>query len=300
MRVYLNGQVMDEADAVISVTDHSFLYGDGCFDAIGVWGGRLINLDEHLRRFRRSAQMMRLEVPISEAALRSQTLEIAAANGLDGARHGSVRVVLSRGGGAMGIMATQDAGPPTLVIMATPGSSPDPLGGEVPTVRAIVSRFHRADPAAQDPRVKCTSYATSVLAFLEARDAQADVAILRDSRGYVAEAHAANVFCIRGDAVLTPPESRGLAGITRRHVISVAKDLGYRCDEVDLTTYDLHTADELFLTASNSGITAVTMLDGRPVSDGPGEITGLLAHEYAFRAHASGAPIQEEANQSSP
>lgn len=294
MRYYLNGRLVDAEEALVPVTDHGFLYGDACFESVGVWGGRLIHLDDHVDRFFRSARVLRLAPPLDRRALGSLLREVAAANGFEDVDAGWLRVQLTRGTGGLGVGHSADLHDPTFVVVADAGAMVDPRRSPISVRRAVVSTYFRAHPALRDPRIKSIEYLTSVLAFLEARERGADVAILRTADGYVAEAHVANLFCVRDGELWTPPRTVALEGVTRRHVLEAARSLGIVCREEQLTAYDLYCADEVFTTAAASAVTAVGTVDGIALSHAvPGPVTSAVRATYVEQAYAAGTPIRQ-------
>lgn len=292
MWFYLNGEFVEDADARVSVTDHSFLYGDGCFEGIGVYEGRVLHLDEHVDRLFKSARMLRMTVPVSREELADLILETAARNGMGESPMGYLRPLLSRGSGPLGLKWSNRLGAPTLVIIPQLGDRRIGYGGDIDVLTAAVTSQVRAPASSLDPRIKTNNYLSSILAFFDAQDRGADIAILRDERGFLSEGHAMNLFCVRDGRVLSPMESAALGGITRRNILATARDLGYECVETDLTTYDLVCADEAFVTSSLEGAAAIGAVDGVPF-DGPvpGPVTSHIRGEYVKRACASGAAV---------
>lgn len=291
MWVYLDGCFVTEQDAKVAVTDHSFLYGDGCFEGIGVFNGRILHLDAHVERFFRSARMLRIDVPVDADSLRELILETAARNKMDASPQGYLRPVLSRGNGPMGLRWTVRLEGPTLAIIPQLTERRIAYGGETDVVSAITSTQVRAPSTSIEPRIKSNNYITSILAFIEAHDRGADVAIIRDDRGFISEGHAMNIFCVRDGQIMCPMESAALAGVTRSHVLTVARDLGLPVAETDLTAYDLICADEVFVTSSLEGVTAVGSVDGRPLEPAPGPLTARLRAAYIEQAIVGGTAV---------
>jgi branched-chain amino acid aminotransferase len=289
--VYLDGAFVPAADAKVSVTDHSFLYGDGCFEGIGVYAGKVLHLDAHVERLYRSARMLRIPMPVPPDELRSLIVETGSRNGMDAASHGYLRPVLSRGAGPMGLRWTVGIEHPTLTIIPQLDERHVDYGsGEMTLLSAIFTSQVRALPSSIDPRIKTNNYITSIMAFLEAHDRGADIAILRDDRGYLSEGHAMNLFCVREGRILSPMESAALGGITRSHVAGVARELGREVVESNLTAYDLICADEAFVTSSLEGVAAIRSIDGRALP-APGPITELVRERYVKLALENGTEI---------
>jgi branched-chain amino acid aminotransferase len=262
LKVWLDGQLVDEQAARVSASDHGFLLGDGVFETLRVYAGEPFALDEHLARLRASAEVMRIPVP---AGLGAAAHDVLRANEVSNAR---VRITLTSGGGPAGL--ARGAGLPTALVVAlplTPGS---------PTSTAVVSRFRR-DEHSPLAGVKTTSLAQSVVALAEARDAGADDALVLNMAGNLCEATTANVFLVHDGVAATPPLNAGcLAGITRAHV------LGLGAEERTMSRADLQQADEAFLTSSTREVQPLVAINGRPVGVGqPGPVTLRLAHAYS-------------------
>ena len=293
MWVYLNGAFVKEENAMVSVKDHSFLYGDGCFEGIGVFNGRVIHLREHVDRFYRSARMLRIPVPVPPAQLDDLIVETARRNGMGGSTGtGYLRPILSRGAGPLGVGWSTRIEKPTLAIIPQIGERKIAYGEEIPILTTVISTLTKPDPASIEPRIKTNNYLNSVLAFLDATDRGADAAILRDQRGFICEAHGMNIMAITRDQIITPPEGVALAGITRANVLRAASELGIECAETSLTPYDLICADEVLLTSSLDGVSAVSAIDGRALPGPvPGVTTRRLRDAYVKRALSDGVPV---------
>lgn len=293
MWVYLDGAFVKEENAMVSVKDHSFLYGDGCFEGIGVFRGRVIHLGEHVDRFYRSARMLRIPVPVRPPELHDLIVETARRNGMGGSSGtGYLRPILSRGAGPLGVSWSGRIEKPTLAIIPQSGERKIAYGDEIPVLTAVTSRYTKPDPASAEPRIKTNNYLNSILAFLEAADRGADAAILRDQRGFICEAHGMNIMTVTREEISSPPEGVALAGITRANVLRAATELGIKWAEASLTPYDLMCADEVFLTASLEGVSAVSAIDGQAMPGPvPGAITRLLRDAYVKRALSDGVPV---------
>jgi branched-chain amino acid aminotransferase len=292
MWFYVNGGFVEDEAAKISVTDHSFLYGDGCFEGIGVCEGRVLHLDEHVTRLFKSARLLRMQVPVSWAELRELILETAARNGMDRSPMGYLRPLLSRGAGPLGLKYSNKLGPATLVIIPQLGDRRIAYTGEIEIMSAVFSSYQRPGPGSLDARIKANNYLTYILAFLEAQDRGADIAILRDPAGYIAEGHAMNLFCVHDGRLYVPQESLALAGITRRNVIATARRIGCECIETNLTRYDLVAADEVFVTSSLEAIAAIGSIDGEQLPTPiPGAVTSAVRAAYVTVALEKGTPV---------
>lgn len=292
MWVYLDGAFVPEDDAVVSVKDHSFLYGDGCFEGIGVFGGRIIHLAEHVDRFYRSARMLRIPVPVPAGQLFDLIVEVARRNGMGGSEAGYLRPILSRGTGPLGVGWSARIDKPTLAIIPQTGERKIAYGDEVAVLTAVTSHYIKPDAASVEPRIKANSYLTSILAFLDAAERGADVAILRDQHGLVCEGHAMNIMAVSGDRIITPPQSSALAGITRANVLRAARELGIDWAETSLTSYDLVCAEEVFVTSSLDAVAAISVIDGLALPGPvPGPMTRRLRDAYVKRALSEGVPV---------
>ncbi len=290
---YLNGRFVEDADATIPVTDHSFLYGDGCFEGVSVVEGKILYLDEHVERLFRSARMLRIAIPLTPGEMREVVVETAARNRMDREQTAYLRPLVTRGAGPLGVKNTSLVGAPSVVVIPQIGRQGG-YQGEAPTVSAVISRYVRSGSDSLDPGIKSNNYLTSILALLDAEQADPDVGvvILRDSRGFLAEGHAMNLFAVWDTSVVTPPATRALRGITRGHVIATIRGLGLEVEQRDLSDYDLICADEAFVTSSMSGVTAISSVDGRPMpSPVPGRTTTAIRTAYVSAALSSGTPI---------
>ena len=292
MWFYLNGRFVEDDEAKVPVTDHSFLYGDGCFEGIGVCNGCVLHLDDHVARMFKSARMLRITVPVSEEELRNLILETAARNGMAESKMGYLRPLLSRGAGPLGVKYSNKLGPATLVIIPQIGDRRIAYTGEIETLTASFSTYQRPAPSSLDARIKANNYLTYIMAFLEAQDHGADLAIVRDPNGYVSEGHGMNLFAVHEGRVFVPQESLALSGITRKHVIATARRIGYECTETNLTRYDITVADEVFVTSSLEAIAAIGAIDGQRLPDPvPGPATTGIREAYVKFALETGTPV---------
>jgi branched-chain amino acid aminotransferase len=263
LKVWLDGTLVDEEAARVSVFDHGFLLGDGVFETLRVYGGEPFALDEHLVRLRWSVEAMRIAMPAID--LEAAVQEVLRANDMTEAR---VRITVTSGGGPAGL--ARGEGPPTVLAVAMP------LAAWPPTSTAVVSRLRR-DQHSPLAGVKTTSLADSVVALAEAREAGADEAVVLNLDDELCEATTANVFVVRDGTAATPPlESGCLAGITRAHV------LGLGAVERTMSREHLVQADEAFLTSSTRELQPLVAIDGRPVGSGAiGPVTRRLADAYS-------------------
>ena len=285
MKVWIEGRVVDGSEARIPVTDHGLLYGDGVFEGIRLAGGRVFRLDTHLARLSHSARAIGLELPGGIDSIRKIVLETARAFGR---ADGYVRLLVTRGDGAMGVDPTRCLQPRVVCIVTEIELYPEAkLATGIDMVTVSVRR-----PGADvlDPRVKSLNYLNSVLAKREARMRGADEALILNGAGMVAEAAVANVFVYRRGRLLTPPATDGaLEGVTRDTVIDLAGGLGLPAEERTLSRMDLIAADEVFLCGTGARIVAVRTLDGIVIgSRTPGAVTEKLAAAFAERVCLDG------------
>lgn len=287
-RVWIDGRVVPAGEARVPVTDHGLLYGDGLFEGIRVYGGRVFRLDDHLARFAAGARALALELPGGVGRVREIVLETVRAHGTSEAY---VRLVVTRGEGALGVDPTTCGEPRLFCLVDQVGIYPaEKLASGIDLV---TSSLRRPPPDVLDPRVKSLNYLNNVLAKLEARQRGADEALLLNAAGLVAEAAVANVFAWREAELLTPPASDGaLEGITRRTVLELAGGLGLSAREKSLGRFDLFAADEVFLTGSGAGLVPVRSLDARPIGPGlPGPVFAKLRAAFLDAAPSLGVPV---------
>jgi branched-chain amino acid aminotransferase len=289
MKVWIDGGVVDGAEARVPVTDHGFLYGDGIFEGLRVHGRRLFRLDQHLARLASAARSTGLEIPGGTDDVRRIVLETCRAFDADDAY---VRLIVSRGEGSLGVDPTTCKRPRIVCIVDSVRIFPEEKRRA--GLALVTSSLRRPPPDVLDPRVKSLNYLNNALAKLEARRQGADEALLLNAAGNVAEASVANVFALRAGELLTPPASDGaLEGITRAAVLELAEGAGLPARVATLGRFDLFAAEEVFLTGTGAGIVPVRSLDGAPIGKGePGEISGRLSDAYRRLVRASGTPIE--------
>jgi branched-chain amino acid aminotransferase len=287
MKVWLDGRVVEGSEASIPVTDHGFLYGDGIFEGMRVWSGRLFRFEEHLARLSAGSRAIGLEIPGGLGAVREAVTQTVRAHGEADAY---VRLIVTRGEGALGVDPTTCPQPRLLCIVDRVRIYPQEalLRG----ISLVTSSLRRPAGDALDPRVKSLNYLNNALAKREARLRGADEALLLGEGGRVAEASVANVFAVRRGALATPPASDGaLEGIVRGSVLEIAAAEGIPAVERTLGRFDLFAADELFLTGSGAGIVPVASLDGQPIGAGPGPVTKHVRDAFERLARSTGTPM---------
>jgi branched-chain amino acid aminotransferase len=290
VKIYLNGAFVDKEKAVISVFDHGLLYGDGVFEGIRAYHGRVFKLKEHIVRLFESARAIMLKMPWSQQEIMEAVVETCRVNGL---RDGYIRLVITRGIGTLGLNPYLCENPSIFIIADSIQLYPKELyekGLDVITVPTI-----RNHPAALSPAIKSLNYLNNILAKIEAINAGVVEAIMLNSDGYVAECTGDNLFIMKNGTLITTPISSGaLRGITRDTIIGLAKEQGIPFQEQVLTRFDLFIADECFLTGTAAEAIPVVKIDGRPVGDGlPGPVTKQLIAKFHGLVQTDGEPIPQ-------
>jgi branched-chain amino acid aminotransferase len=276
-KVYINGKFFDKADARISVYDHGLLYGDGVFEGIRIYSGRVFRLRQHIERLYESAHHIALEIPLTpdqttEAVLR--TVQI------NDKKDGYIRLIVTRGAGSLGLDPRKTTDPQVIVIVDDISLYPHELyenGLEV-----ITSSYIRPHSNALSPRIKSLNYLNNILAKIEAVRAGCLEAIMLNGNGEVAECTADNIFLVKRGVLKTPPPHAGiLEGITRGVVMDTARAANVPLQETTLTRHDVYSADECFLTGTGAEIIPVVKCDGRVIGTGkPGPITRQLRERF--------------------
>jgi branched-chain amino acid aminotransferase len=271
--VYVAGKLVPAEQASVSVFDHGLLYGDGVFEGIRVYGGRVFLLQEHIDRLYESALAIRLVIPISNPEMVKAVEDTVKANSIT---DGYVRLVVTRGAGALGLDIRKTSNPQVIVIADTITMYPDEMyrtGMKLVTAATI-----RNHPGALSPRVKSLNYLNNIMAKIEGTDAGTVEALMLNHNGEVAECTGDNIFIIKRGVLKTPqPDAGILEGITRNAVMRLARGAGIPVEECVMTRHDIFTADECFLTGTAAEVIAVTSLDGRQIGTGkPGPITEKL------------------------
>lgn len=285
--VYVNGRVTGEADAVVPVFDHGFLYGEGVYEVCRTYGGRLRLLPRHLARLRASAALIALPVPLDDAALEARINETLTAAELTPWREGLpdayVRLLLTRGVGELSY-DPRACPTPTLVIIARPHTPPPPRVYEEGVEVALVD-IERNRREALNPQIKSNNLLNNALAMQQALARGAFEAVMRNHEGHLAECSQSNLFVIIGGVVCTPPIGEGLLpGITRAFVLELCDALGMAADECVLDDDGLTQADEAFLTSTTREIVPIVRVDGRDVGSGrPGPVTRRLLTAFRTR-----------------
>ena len=276
--IYLDGKYVDRENAKISVYDHGFLYGDGVFEGIRVYNYKVFKLKEHIDRLYDSARAIALNIPVDKNKMISIVEETVKK---EGSADSYIRLIVTRGIGSLGISPESTKNPSIICIVDGIKIYPKELYEK--GMKVIISSVIRNSSFSLSPRIKSLNYLNNILAKLEAIHAGANEAIMLNQKGEIAECTSDNVFIVKGGIIKTPLLSAGsLAGITRDTVIELARANGYTVVEENLTTYDLYTADEAFLTGSAAEIVPIVKIDIRDVADGkPGVVFKDLKEKYS-------------------
>ncbi len=291
MKVWIDGNIVEGKDAKLSVVDHGFLYGDGVFEGMRAYSGRLFRLEDHLRRLEVSARAIALEIPGGTDHVRDVVLKTVAATGCQDAY---IRLLVTRGEGPLGVDPTSCAEPKLICIVDTVDLFPPERAAR--GVDVVTATLRRPSSDVLDPRVKSLNYLNNVLCKGEAKRRGADDALLLNQQGVVAECTGANVFAVLDGAVSTPPTTDGaLDGITRRTILELCAKLGIEARERTLTRIDFFAADEAFLSGSGARVVPVRSLDGQAIgrtgASTPGPVTKRLTDAFFEFARSTGTPI---------
>ncbi|MFQ5493849.1 MAG: branched-chain-amino-acid transaminase [Phycisphaerae bacterium] len=285
LKIWLDGDLVPVEEARISVFDHGLLYGDGVFEGIRVYNGKIFKEAEHIQRLYESARAIRLDIPMAPQELSEALRDTLNANAITG--DGYIRLVVTRGVGSLGLSIAHTACPSVFIIADRITLYPQEVYER--GLRCIISGLARNHPNTTSPRVKSLNYLNNILAKAEARDAGTDEAVMLTLDGKVCECTGDNIFVVRGGEVLTPPPSTGiLEGITRRLVMELICQRGLVMLERTLTRHDLYVADECFATGTAAEVVPITQVDGRIIGDGtPGPITQQITEDFvAYRNRA--------------
>jgi len=287
--VYLNGEFVPESEAKISVFDHGFLYGDGVFEGIRAYNGRVFKLKEHIDRMYDCARVIKLKIPLTKEEFINAILETLRKNNL---RDAYIRPIVTRGVGDLGLNPDICKNPQVIIITKPWGAMYGDLYEK--GLKAVTVTVRRNAIDSLPPNIKSLNYLNNILAKIEANAKGGDEAIFLDHNGYISEGSGDNIFIVKNGVVYTPPTLNNLRGITRAVTIEIIKKLGIPFVETNLGLFDLYSADEMFVTGTAAEICPITIIDGREVGDGkPGEITRKLMQEFRKVAESEGVPIYE-------
>ena len=275
--IWLDGKWYDRETAAVSVYDHGLLYGDGVFEGIRVYGGKIFKLTEHLNRLYDSAHAIWLTIPMPKEEMARITEEAVQRSGITEAY---IRHVITRGVGDLGLDPRKCAKPSIIIIVDTIRLWPEEVYET--GLRVVTAGTPIPQREALSPRVKSLNYLAHILAKIEGIQAGADEVIMLDSAGSVAEGSGQNIFVVKNGEIRTPPPFAGiLKGVTRDTVIEIARQAGYPVEETMLNRYDVYTADEVFLTGTASELVAVRQVDGRQIGAGKcGPVTRELRSRF--------------------
>ncbi len=282
LKIWLDDKLVDEADAKISILDHGLLYGDGVFEGIRVYNGRVFELQAHIRRLYESAKVIRLEIPMTKDKLISAVEKTVEANKVI---DGYIRLVVTRGVGTLGLNPFVCEKSRLFIIADSIQLYPEELYEK--GMKVISATTVRNHPLAIPPQAKSLNYLNNILAKIEALDNNVPEAIMYNHEGYVAEATGDNVFIVRDGVIYVPPAEAGaLEGITRDVVIRLAREEKLQIVEKNLTRFDLYVCDEFFLTGTAAEVIGIVEIDGRTIGDGtPGPVTKLLRKKFYKCTH---------------
>jgi len=290
--VFLNGDFVPEDEAQISVFDHGFLYGDGCFEGIRAYDGTIFKLDAHLDRLYDSAKALDITPAYEQNELKDLILEACRVNDLQDAY---IRPIYSRGVGDLGLDPRKCEEVTTVIIAREfPRLYGPELYEEGLTVATVSTR--RNPPQCLSPNIKSMNYLNNIVGKIEANQRGVDEGLMLDTKGFVSEATADNFFIVEDGTVVTPPYHNSLQGITRQAALDVAEKQGLRTEEKPITQFDVYAADEAFMTGTAAEIAPIVEVDGREIGDGsPGQITKKLMDAFEKHARTQGTPIYEKA-----
>jgi len=276
MKIYIDGKFYDKEDAKISVFDHGFLYGDGVFEGIRAYNGKIFGVDEHIDRIFASAQYIKLQIPMTKEEIKEALYKTLEANALKDAY---VRLVVSRGVGDLGL-DPRKCPKPTVIIIATYWGA---MYGDLYSkgIKVITASTRRIPPQCLDVKAKTLNYLNNILAKIETFDVQADEALMLDVDGFVSEGTGDNIFVVKGGKILTPSmDSSILSGVTRKAVMDISKNLNIEVEERKLTLLEVYNADETFMTGTAAEVIPIREVDGRKIKSCPGEITMKIIEEF--------------------
>jgi branched-chain amino acid aminotransferase len=289
LHVYINGEMVPASQATMPVYSWGFIYGDGVFEGLPVVDGRCFRLHDHIDRLLASARYVMIPSPSHEEWVDAVMMTAQASK----LRDGYMRPILSRGVGMMGTRHMDSLGRPDAVVIPQRESVRGADEVAQMQVSARILTIRRTPPQCLESRAKLCNYQNNIMAVLEQRRLGADVGIMLDIAGFIAETAAANLFAVHGDRISTPRRHNVLNGITRATVMDIVAREGSAVDERDLTPFDLYSADEVFLTASLDGLTPVTDIDGRSIGSGRmGPVSRHLLETYNAMLGTEGVDLK--------
>jgi len=297
LRIYIDGQYYSKEDAKVSVFDHGFLYGDGVFEGIRAYNGRVFRLKQHVDRLYESAAAIHLSIPTSRPDLCRLVVETVRANEI---RDGYIRLIVSRGPGDLGLDPRQCPTPSIIIIAGKIQLYPKECYDSGIEILTCATRRNRPD--ALNPTIKSLNYLNNILAKIEVSTAHSEKkprlleGLMLNADGKVAECTGDNIFYVTGGGLHTPPPSDGiLRGVTRQAVLELAREAGIPVVEQSCTQLDLYAAEECFVTGTGAEMIPVVQIDDRPIGDGqPGPVTQQLRARFAALVAAEGVRVYAE------
>jgi branched-chain amino acid aminotransferase len=287
MIIYIDGAFVPKDQAKVSVFDHGFLYGDGVFEGIRAYNGRIFRLQEHLDRLYDSAKTIDLTVPLTKAEMTQAIIDTLKKNNL---KDGYIRPLVTRGIGDLGLDPRKCAKASVIIIAVEWGAMYGDLYEK--GLKAISVSVRRNPADALPPNVKSLNYLNNILGKIEANYKGGDEAIFFDTNGYISEGSGDNIFVVKNGVIFTPPTLNNLRGITRMVVLDLAKSLGITVVEQNLGYYDMYSADEVFVTGTAAEVAPIVLIDGRSIGSGkPGPVTRQLMGAFRTVTDREGTPI---------
>ena len=292
LQVYIDGQYFPKDEAKVSVFDHGLLYGDGIFEGIRAYNGRVFRLQEHLERLYLSARSILIDIPLSIEEMTEAVLETLRRNKLQDAY---IRLVVTRGKGDLGLDPRKCPKPAIIIITDKIALYPQETYEQ--GLRLIIASTRKNSPDALSPRIKSLNYLNNILGKLEAINAGCSEAVMLDRHGYITECTSENIFLVKNGVLFTPTATVGiLEGITRSVVMELAEKQGLQVQMAFLTAHDLYVADECFVTGTGAELIPVVDLCGRPIGSGkPGPITKNLLSSFRTLTQSEGTDITPKA-----
>lgn len=289
--IYLNGSLVPKEEAVISIYDHGFLYGDGVFEGIRIYEGNVYKLTEHVNRLYESAHSIMLQIPHTKQEMTDIIVDTVEKNKVMNAY---IRVVVSRGPGDLGLDPRNCDAPTVIVIVEELAIYAKELYENGLKVASVPNR--RSSPDVLNPQIKSLNYLNNILVKLSSVQSGADEALILNNQGFVTEGSADNIFIVKNDVIKTPPVYLGaLEGITRNAIIEIIKEKGYSFEEVPFTLHDVYIADEVFLTGTAAEVIPVVIVDERSIGNGkPGTITSELLQAFREKTLTDGVRCYSE------
>ncbi len=287
--IYVDGKFLPSSEARVSVFDHGLLYGDGVFEGIRAYNGRVFKLERHVERMYQSAKAIDLKIPHTRAEFIELILETLRRNKIT---DGYIRPIVTRGPGDLGLDPRKCKKGPTVVIIAQNAIMLYPREKYEKGLKVVTSSYRRVPPQSLSPSIKSLNYLNQIVARIEANQYGADEALLLDLQGYVSEASADNFFIVTNHTLVTPPTSTNLPGVTREAVLELAPKVGIEARERPFTLYDVWSASEAFISGTAAEIGPVVEVDGRTIGEGrPGPVTRKLMAAFRELVTTTGTPI---------